>query len=353
MILHKGYLYSFAIIISIAILLFLRYSYLSRNEGFVFKKIDKFLTKLIAKEEDPLLEQKYEALKLSLKNTMTTYCELTKYAQDYMRKLFTQKADPSSIVKDEKPIPDDYGPEERQAALKARASAATKSVAVGPPGETPEQAELHILKVYSDVYACKDDMASSRPLCLKPVSSGSDEFIPCSVYLNLPKWDKEDTVTPSASLTMIPNKLAIHIQKELDWYDGMITKLSKAADLVTNMPSLPAASEGFVGKKCTAADIKAKIELERKRRERKRASGCVIPPLGNEIKRVTKILNSRDLKSVISRCPGILENMKRLKKVMDDAENGFGSSKPTKTYKVYDNSDRSSAFVNSILQNRS
>jgi hypothetical protein len=338
MIQKTRHLYAIAFIICIAILLFLRYSYLTRKEGFF--------------EESPL-QQQYETLKARLKTTMATYCELTKYAQDYMRKLFTKKADPSSIVKDTQPIPDDYGPAEKEAALKARSTAATKSTEVGPPGETPEEAERHILKVYSDVYACKDDMASSRPLCKNPVPSESEEFIPCSTYLNLPAWKKDDTVTPSASLMDIPDTLALHIQKELDWYDGMITKLSKAADLITNTPSLPAASEGFVGKKCSAADIKARIDLENEERNRKRVSACIIPPLGDEIKRITSILDSRDLTNVLSRCPGILANMIRLKKIMDDAENGFGSDKAPKKYKVYDNSDRSSAFVNSILQNRS
>ena len=353
MIQKTQHLYAIAFIICIAILLFLRYSYLSRREGFIFKKADNFLKKILAKKDNSSLEQQYETLKGRLKTTMTTYCELTKYAQDYMRKLFTTKADPSSIEKDTKPIPDDYGPAEKEAALKARSTAATKSADVGPPGETPEEAERHILKVYSDVYACKDDMASSRPLCKNPTPSESDEFIPCSTYLNLPAWNKEDTITPSASLMEIPDTLALHIQQELDWYDGMITKLSKAADLITNTPSLPAASEGFVGKKCSAADIKARIALEEEERKKKKVSACEIPPLDDEIKRITSILDSSNLKTVLSRCPGILANMQRLKKIMDDAENGFGSGKAPKKYKVYDNSNRSSAFVNSILQNTS
>ena len=339
-------LYSIGLIVCIVILLFLRYTYMSR-EGFAVGS----------------LERRYTAIQTKLTKNMAAYCQMSKFAHDYMKKLFTMKASTADMAKPTKPIPDDYAPEQRAAALSARASAADKAATVGPPGDTPQQAEKRILEVYKKVYACKDDMASSRPSCKKPINpDASKEFIPCSTYLKLPAWDDNDTVTPSAALVQIPNDLAAHLTKELDWFEAMIAQLTKATDMIKSPPSSPPDSElsgksyaadGFLDKgKCSPSDIQARLALLRKQKLEGAASSCVISPIEDELARVESILSSAELKAVLDRCGPMLERMTSLKALMDKLENGLDFSMPKKDYLQFPGGNRADALVFSIKQNQ-
>ena len=44
----------------------------------------------------PSLETRYITIKTTMKTTMAPYCQMTKYAQDYMKKLFTTKVSTAS-----------------------------------------------------------------------------------------------------------------------------------------------------------------------------------------------------------------------------------------------------------------
>jgi hypothetical protein len=357
-------IYSIGLIFCIFALVFLRYVYLNTlvKEGF----------------QDDTEESRYTAIKASLKTSMGPYCQMTTFAHNYMKKIFTMKASPSDMIKPAKPIPDDYAPAEKAAALKAQASASEKAATVGPPAETPEQAEKHILQIYKKVYTCRDDMASSRASC-KPVilaralnketADESEEFIPCSTYLNLPRWTPDDTVTPSASLMLIPNNLAAHLTKELDWLEAMMTKLSNAADMVKSPPSTPPdtsetpdsdasgksySADGFADMgKCSPSDIQGQIALMRKKKLEQKQSSCSIPPLNTELTRVEKLLNSADLKAVLARCGPMLTRMTALKELVDKLEKGTDVNVTKKDYKQFSATNRADALVFSIKQNQS
>lgn len=358
-------LYSIGVLLCICIVLFLRYAYMSR-EGFSSES----------------LESRYTALQEKLKTDMAPYCQMTKFAHDYMKKIFTMKSSAADMVKP-KPIPDDYAPEQKAAALKAQESASKKAETVGPPSETPEQAESHILRVYKKVYACEDDMAASRPSCKQSLllriqekllgkryegNKSDEEFIPCTTYLNLPEWTNDDTVTPSASLMLIPNSLAEQLNKELDWFEAMMVKLSNVADMAQSPPSSPPdtsetpdsdssgksyAADGFLDKgKCSPSDIQAARALLQKKKREGKAQSCVIPPLGDEITRIETLFASAQLKAVLNRCGPMLKKMTDLKAVMDKLENGVELSMPKKKYMEFPGGDRADALVFSIKQNR-
>lgn len=365
-------LYSIAVVLCICIVLFLRYAYMSR-EGFLFG-----LGKKKRKDSGPL-ESRYTALQEKLKTDMAPYCQMTKFAHDYMKKIFTMKSSTKDMVKP-KPIPDDYAPEQKAAALKAQESASKKAATVGPPSDTPEQAERRILSVYKKVYACEDDMAASRPSCKQSLFQraqekllgrrykSDEEFIPCSTYLNLPKWVKDDTVTPSAKLMLIPNSLAEQLTKELDWFEAMMTKLSNVADMAKSPPSSPPdtsetpdsdssgksyAADGFLDKgKCSPSDIQAALALLRKKNMDKKGKKCVIPPLEDELTRIETLFASEKLKAVLNRCGPMLKQMTDLKALMDKLENGVELSMPKKNYKEFPGGDRANALVFSIKQNQ-
>lgn len=337
---------SIGLIVCIVILLVFRYAYMSR-ESFT-----------PASEES-----RYEAIRIKLKKDMAPYCQMTKFAHDYMKKLFTMKSSPADMAKPTKPIPDDYGPEQKAAALSARASAADKAATVGPPGDTPQQAEKRILEVYRKVYTCKDDMASSRPSCKRPAGpDDSKEFIPCSTYLELPVWDKDDTLTMSAALMKIPRDLPVLLTRELDWFEAMTTQLKKATDMAESPPDSPPDSElsgksyaadGFLDKgTCSPSEIQARLALLRKRKKDGEVSNCVIPPIGDQLTRIESILGSVELKAVLDRCGPMLKKMTSLKATMDKLENGLEFSMPKKNYLQFPGGDRANALVFSIKQNQ-
>ena len=358
-------LYSIGLVLCICIVLFLRYAYMSR-EGFSSKS----------------LESRYTALQDKLKTDMAPYCQMTKFAHDYMRKIFTMKTSAKDMVKP-KPIPEDYAPEQKAAALKAQESASKKAETVGPPSDTPQQAERRILSVYKKVYACEDDMAASRPSCKQSLllriqekllgkrnegNKSDEEFIPCTTYLNLPKWTNDDIVTPSASLMLIPNSLAEQLNKELDWFEAMMVKLSNVADMAQSPPSSPPdtsetpdsdssgksySADGFLDKgKCSPSDIQAARALLAKKKREGKARSCVIPPLEDELTRIETLFASEKLKAVLNRCGPMLKKMTDLKAVMDKLENGVELSMPKKNYKEFPGGDRANALVFSIKQNQ-
>jgi hypothetical protein len=365
-------LYSIGLILCICIVLFLRYAYMSR-EGFILgfgKKQSK---------NTGSLESRYTALQDKLQTDMAPYCQMTKFAHDYMRKIFTMKTSAKDMVKP-KPIPEDYAPEQKAAALKAQESASKKAETVGPPSDTPQQAERRILSVYKKVYACEDDMAASRPSCKQSILrriqekllgrryKSDEEFIPCTTYLNLPKWANDDTVTPSASLMLIPDTLAEQLNKELDWFEAMIVKLSNVADMAQSPPSSPPdtsetpdsdssgksySADGFLDKgKCSPSDIQAARALLAKKKREGKARSCVIPPLEDELTRIENLFASEKLKAVLNRCGPMLKKMTDLKAVMDKLEKGVELSMPKKNYMEFPGGDRANALVFSIKQNQ-
>ena len=294
----------------------------------------------------------YRTLQTKLQATLGPYCSLASFIQDQMKTmLMTEKV-----------------------------SETGDSV----PGDTSEEAVEHIKKSYEDAYACKDELADSRPSCSGAAklsqSNVKMSFIPCSVYLQTPAYDDSDTSQMAIALSAIPDDLATRITKEVDWYSAMIKKLQSGIDAGANPPtSLPADAPGADWKPkkegfsdsgtCSPAAIQALLE-ERRRNSllkkaqdqankqlliSKEAESCRIPDLQSEINRVNGILNSGALKSAVAECDAIQAAAKKLQSDMIKLKAGtlyaWQNTGPTKSYTQFSGGDRTAAFLFSVQQN--
>jgi hypothetical protein len=296
---------------------------------------------------DNSTQANYEALQARLKTTMTPYCKLATYVQAQMKTIY-------------------------MAAKPSESSGATT------PGDTSEQADAHIQQTYKDVYACKDELASSRLSC-KGLSisniKNSDStpgFISCDNYLNLPNWPDQDGA--AAALNNIPDDLADRIGKELDWYSLIIKKLTDAFDAGNSPPSVapdspnsPATDssgkewttdskkEGFFGGKCSPAAAQAKLALLKKQQLQDAAESCSLPNIDSEIARVNALLDSDTLKTAISKSAAIQSSMASLQAIQAKAANGtlfpWQQDGPKKSYKAFGGGDRTQALIFSMKQN--
>jgi hypothetical protein len=81
-----------------------------------------------------------------------------------------------------------------------------------------------ISQMYSGVYRCTDQLASSRPSCYYPNRKGM-RFVPCSVYMDLPDWSDSGTVMNN--LRKITDDLPERLQRETDWFSAVMNKLQE------------------------------------------------------------------------------------------------------------------------------
>lgn len=269
----------------------------------------------------------YQALQTRLRTAMADYCDISTYVQAQMKEIYMA------------PKPADVGPTESEA-----------------------DAIAHVNKTYADVYACRDDEASSRQTCSVPLSTESDivpGFVPCSTY-TIPDWT--DPTAAAAALSDIPDNLADRISREVDWYSQTITKLESALAMgasppasvpdspnspATNAAGKPWSTEGFTS--CSSAQI-----AERKRAAA--AKSCTPPLIGPEIARVNALLDSSSLQATLSKCPDLKKAMVKLKGDQQKAKDGtlydWQKAPPKKSYKTYSTANRSDSLVGSIQQNR-
>jgi hypothetical protein len=280
----------------------------------------------------------------------------------------------------------------------AAATTSTKAAPVTPQlvkGESEAAATAHLMKTYTDVYACKDDMASSRPSC----SSGGKAipnatFVSCDNYMNLPDWPELDGA--AVSLSKIPDKLPARIQIEVEWYSQIIKKLSDAlamgADPPTsppNSPNSPAGDssgkawssdgtgapikEGFFDfPQCSPAGQQARLERERRAKLQAQQSQqvqpvkqpdpadnpdtCQMPDLESQINRVNALLDSPGLQAALQKSDAQLSSMLKLQSDIQKAKDGnlydWQKAGPKKTYEQYKGTDRVTAFIYSLKQNQ-
>ena len=282
----------------------------------------------------------YTALQMRLTDTLSPYCELAAYAQSQMAVIY-------------------------------------RAI-----GESDSQAAIHLQKTYSDVYACRDDGASSRPSCSFGLASGSRSnstpgFISCDTYLSLPAWSSNDNGQACAiALSAIPDDLADRIVREIDWYSQIITHLqtalyagnsppAKAPDSDTAPPTdssgaawssgtIPAKRvsdtvEGF-DSTCSPAQAAAQIEASA-------AGSCTIPIANDQITRVNAILDSPILQEALKQCSRLKDAMVTLKSDQQKAKDGtlypWQRDGPKKTYKQFPTGDRTTNFLSSMQQNQS
>ena len=309
--------------------------------------------------DEPSSKESYEALRNKLKTSMTSYCDLAAYVQSQMKIIYTT------------PKPANVGPTESEA-----------------------QATAHIQQMYIDVYACKDDMASSRQTCKGGGNLESSDvnpgFIPCSTY-TLPPWNDSDTSAAAAALNAIPDDLPDRVARELDWYAQIVKKLSDALALGNsppptvpdseNSPSTDSKgkpwskpwSEGFEDT-CTPVQAQSKIllqkqaklkaeqkaqqEAQQKAQQDKEdaAASCTLPSIESEIARVSALLDTKSLQNTLAKSSTLKTAMVKLKEDQQKAKEGtlfdWQKSPPKKSYKSYPTGNRTESLLATIQQNR-
>jgi len=272
------------------------------------------------------------------------------------------------------------------------------------PGEDDATATAHVMRAYQDVYACKDDLASSRPSCssdiLKVASldveakDANPGFVSCDNYLNLPDWPDQDG--GAAMLSNIPDDLADRITKEIEWYNAIVVKLTDALDKGNNPPSSPPDSkdtpiadssgkawsadgtgkqvkstlkEGFFdAAKCSPSAQQARLERERRAKLQSKPAepskpdpaddpdSCVMPDLASEIARVNSLLDSPTMTKAVGQAGSLLGAMKQLQISQQKAKDGtlyaWQQDGPKKSYTAFKGGDRISGLLFSMKQNQ-
>jgi len=318
-------------------------------------------------------EDEYSSLKNNIESTMAPYCELATFIEGRMKKIYmTPKPldNPIALIQ-----------ERQKQAAELRKKGIEPPVydndSYNAPGESEAEANAHIQETYKEIYSCMDDSANSRPSCSKYkglslkaikkifIGRNTESNTPCSLYFNLPDYS-EDTIDSIADkLSMIPNKLASTISKELEWYTSVMDDLQKGQDAGANPPAQAPSGEKIadeIAKKKKEEEgfaDKCSPEVARLKREKRKSSGyCILPDLPSEMSRVRKIMNSKDLKSVISKSNSLLARARKIQSDLQKLEAGtlYGwqqSDKgPKQSYASFKGGDRSASFVFSLQQNR-
>ena len=234
----------------------------------------------------------------------------------------------------------------------------------GVGGDSSDTSQL-----YTGVYQCTDQLASARPSCSSPNRTGM-QFVPCSVYMNLPDWSDEQTVINS--LRKIKDDLPERLIRETEWFAASINKLKEGLAAGANPPTLPDNSstgppkpfpsmddmnkykEGFRGQ-CSA---EANEYLRRKALEDE-AKNCIPgKPVtaSSEVARVNALLDNPSVRNSVSRSNGMMDEMLKLQSDLEKLKNGnlyeWQKDGPKKSYAKFEGGDRIKAFLFSLQQNQ-
>jgi hypothetical protein len=329
--------------------------------------------KMVKKEgfyADPL-QGDYEALRVRLKTTLRSYCDLTTFVRAQMKELYMTPKLPDSAQVTDKTMPGTIS------------------------GETELEAEAHVDRTYSQVYECTDDGASSRPLCAgvslaksqnpNSLKNGKPKtFTSCDNYMNLPDWP--DQIAAAIMLEKIPDDLPARIAMEMEWYGVIVKQLSDALAMGANPPSAPPDSknspatnsngkswtvEGFAGAKCSASAEQTLLERARRAALDAKGSGskapakpdpaddpetCQMPSLPDQIKRVNALLESPSIAAALSKANSLKEAMVKLQsdqqKLKDGTLYAWQKDGPRKSYEIFGGGDRIAALLYSMKQVR-
>jgi len=282
------------------------------------------------------LEAKYTQLQSSLERTLEPYCSLANFIQDQMTTMY--KA--------------------------TKVSESGESV----PGDSDSEALENIRIAYEKAYACKDELAESRPSCAGFAKLGQINvkmnFIPCSVYMNTPTYDDSDTSSAAIALSEIPDNLALRITKEVEWYAAIIKKLQDGLDVGAKPPAnLPPGApgadykkEGFFAGSSNAKCSPEAMRLRKQRMLQAESESCTMPNLQTEIDRVNGILNSDALKKAVASCATVSASAKKLQSQLALLKSGslydWQMSGPKKSYAEFKGGDRIAGLTFSLQQNR-
>ena len=221
-----------------------------------------------------------------------------------------------------------------------------------------------ISQMYTAVYQCTDQLASTRPSCSSPNITGM-RFIPCSVFMDLPDWTDEQEVI--RNLRKIKDDLPERLRRESEWFKGSIKKLQEGLAAGAN----PAAGSNPVGVAPTADQIKSAAEgfsgqcsaeateyLRRKALEDEAKSCSPGAPVtaGSEVARVNALLDNPSVKNSVSQCNGMMAQMLKLQSDLEKLKNGslydWQKDGPKKAYTKFEGGDRTQAFIFSLQQNQ-
>ena len=217
-----------------------------------------------------------------------------------------------------------------------------------------------ISKMYADVYACKDTLARSRPSCSSPNKTGM-RFVPCSVYLELPDWSDDNTVTSATS--KITDELPERLLREIEWFAAVIKKLQEGLDAGAN----PVAGSNPPGVAPTAAQISAMSEgfsscspeasaYIRRKEIIDEAASCSPRTPKSEIARINRLLDDPSVSNSVSKCNVMLTKMLKLQSDLEKLKNGtlydWQKDGPKKSYKKFEGGDRTAALKFSMQQNQ-
>lgn len=304
-------------------------------------------------------EGSYNSLKNLIKSKMAPYCELAKFIEGRMKTIYMSNKFTDS--------------------------------GTSMPGESEAEANAHIQRTYNDVYSCTDELAKSRPSCKDvliqtiifkgmPIKKSTDNHIPCLVYLNLPDYSEDNIDLIAVELSKIPDNLASILSKELEWYVSIMDKLQSGLDEGANPPGVaptgpnaPAAPEGKswnadgksfdtkkegFANKCSPEAARLRREREKQERLNSNANTCTMPNISSEIARVSQLMQSNALNSVLSNSNSLLTRAKKIQSDLEKLEAGTlydwqqSDKGPRKSYASFKGGDRSASFVFSLQQNR-
>jgi len=316
---------------------------------------------------DPL-QGDYEALRVRLKTMLRSYCDLTAFVRTQMKELYMAPKLPDTAKVTDKTMPGTIS------------------------GEAELDAEAHVDRTYSEIYACTDEGASSRPSCAGVSLALSQNpnslkklppktFTSCDNYMNLPDWP--DQIGAAIKLEKIPDDLPARITMEMEWYGVIVKQLTDALAMAGNPPSAPPDSanspaanadgkpwkvEGFAGAKCSPSAEQTLLERARRAalagKEKAPAKPdpaddpetCQMPSLPDEIKRVNALLNSRSFASALSKADSLKQAMLKLQsdqqKLKDGSLYPWQKDGPRKSYEIFGGGDRIAALLYSMKQVR-
>jgi hypothetical protein len=229
----------------------------------------------------------------------------------------------------------------------------------GVGGDASDTSQLYI-----GVYQCTDQLASVRPSCSSPNNTGM-QFVPCSVYLDLPDWSDEQEVI--RNLRRIKDDLPERLIRETEWFAASIKKIREGLDAGANpragsnpvgvppsMEQMDKYKEGFRGQ-CSA---EANEYLRRKALEDEAKNCRPGKPVtvGSEVARINDLLDDPSVKNSVSQSKGMMSDMLKLQSDLEKLKNGtlydWQKDGPKKSYPKFEGGDRVKGFIFSLEQNR-
>lgn len=304
----------------------------------------------------------YNALRGRLQNELGPYCEISAFIRDQVNEMHQGLKAVSGSLPSE---------DEVKALSKSPAALQTQNLmSMGKLGESwyDYGSDLEFYKIYKGVYSCTDTLAKVRPTCGSP--NKDMNYVPCTVYLNLPDWTSEREVI--APLSMIKNDLPERLNREGDWFQAVIDKIQQGLDAGArpqagdNPPGVAPTpeqmekyrkeAEGFTynseGFTCSE-DAMAYLRQKASEAEAKSCTPAPRITSSSEIARVNSLLDNPSVQSSVRRMRSMYQVMLKLKGDLERLKNGdlydWQRAGPKKTYTACEfGTDRVKAFLCSL-----